>query len=263
MKLSVITINFNNKEGLAKTIVSVVGQTTRDFEWIIIDGGSTDGSRELVENNSDYITYYVSEPDKGIYNAMNKGIVASHGEYLLFLNSGDYLYNKDVIEQVIPLLRDKDIYVGRINSIGKDNASEEEQADFSPEGILKKLTFTWIPHQASFFKRTLFDTYGMYREDQRIVSDWWAYFYSLVIGQATIESLPFVISNYNIEGISATQHTRAIQEQENLLQEHPQIDVYYKFYRDNLEIVSALKRNRIAFLLFRIYFYLYRKLSQR
>ena len=139
MKLSVITINFNNKEGLAKTIVSVVGQTTRDFEWIIIDGGSTDGSRELIENNSDYITYYVSEPDKGIYNAMNKGIVASHGEYLLFLNSGDYLYNKDVIEQVIPLLRDKDIYVGRINSIGKDNASEKEQADFSPEGILRKL----------------------------------------------------------------------------------------------------------------------------
>ena len=91
MKLSVITINFNNKEGLAKTIVSVVGQTTRDFEWIIIDGGSTDGSMELIENNSEYISYYVSEPDKGIYNAMNKGIMASHGEYLLFLNSGDYL----------------------------------------------------------------------------------------------------------------------------------------------------------------------------
>ena len=263
MKLSIITINFNNEVGLKKTIESVVSQTMHDFEWIVIDGGSTDGSKELIEQYEQYIAYWCSESDRGIYHAMNKGIMASHGEYLLFLNSGDYLYGENVINQVVSLLKDRDIYVGRINSLGKDNASEEEQADFSPEGILRKLTFTWIPHQASFFKRTLFDTYGMYREDQRIVSDWWAYFYSLVIGQATIESLPFVISNYNIEGISATQHTRAMQEQENLLKEHPQIDVYYKFYRDNLEIVSALKRNRIAFLLFRIYFYLYRKLSQR
>ena len=180
MKYSIITINYNNIEGFRKTIESVVSQTMCNFEWIIIDGGSTDGSRELIENNSEYISYYVSEPDKGIYNAMNKGIMASHGDYLLFLNSGDYLYDENVIKQVIPLLKDRDIYVGRINSLGKDNASEEEQADFSPEGILRKLTFTWIPHQASFFKRTLFDTYGMYREDQRIVSDWWAFFYSLV-----------------------------------------------------------------------------------
>ena len=263
MKLSIITINYNNIEGFRKTIGSVVSQTMCDFEWIIIDGGSTDGSRELIENNSDYITYYVSEPDKGIYNAMNKGIMASHGDYLLFLNSGDYLYDENVIKQVIPLLKDRDIYVGRINSLGKDNASEEEQADFSPEGILRKLTFTWIPHQASFFKRTLFDTYGMYREDQRIVSDWWAFFYSLVIGRATIGALPLIISNYDIDGISATQCTRAMQEQERLLREHPQIDVYYKFYRDNLEIVSALKRNRMVFLLFRIYFYLYRKFSKK
>ena len=263
MKLSIITINYNNIEGFRKTIESVVSQTMCNFEWIIIDGGSTDGSRELIENNSEYISYYVSEPDKGIYNAMNKGIMASHGDYLLFLNSGDYLYDENVIKQVIPLLKDRDIYVGRINSLGKDNASEEEQADFSPEGILRKLTFTWIPHQASFFKRTLFDTYGMYREDQRIVSDWWAFFYSLVIGRATIGALPLIISNYDIDGISATQRTRAMQEQENLLREHPQIDVYYKFYRDNLEIVSALKRNRMVFLLFRIYFYLYRKFSKK
>jgi len=263
MKLSVITINFNNKEGLAKTIVSVVGQTTRDFEWIIIDGGSTDGSMELIENNSEYISYYVSEPDKGIYNAMNKGIMASHGEYLLFLNSGDYLYGENVIKQVIPLLKDKDIYVGRINSVGRENATEAEQADFSPEGILRKLTFTWIPHQASFFKRTLFDKYGLYREDQRIASDWWGYFNSLVIGNATIASLSHIIANYDVGGISATQYYMAVQEQENILKEHPQIDVLYRFYRDWLEIVESLKSNRFVFLLFRFYFFLYRKLSKK
>ena len=262
MKLSIITINYNNQEGLKKTIESVVSQTMRDFEWIVIDGGSTDGSKEIIEQNKQHLDYWCSEPDKGIYHAMNKGIMASHGEYLMFLNTGDSLYDNKVLERVIPLLKDKDIYVGRINSIGRENASKEEQADFSPKGILRKLTFTWLPHQASFFKRTFFDTYGLYREDQKIVSDWWAFYKSLVMGNATIQSLPLIISNYDIEGVSATQRTYAIHEQENLLNEHPCIEVYYNFYRNNLDIVNALQRNRIVFMLFRIYFYFYRRFSK-
>lgn len=262
MKLSIITINFNNEVGLKKTIESVVLQSMRDFEWIVIDGGSTDGSKKLIEQNEQYIAYWCSEPDRGIYHAMNKGIRASHGDYLMFLNSGDSLYDNQVIERVVPLLNVKDIYVGRINSVGRENANNEEQADFSPEGILRKLTFTWIPHQASFFKKNFFDTYGLYREDQKIVSDWWAFYNSLVMGNATIESLPLIISNYDIEGVSATQRTHAMQEQENLLKEHPLIEVYYNFYRDNLDIVTALQRNCIVFLLFRIYFYFYRLFSK-
>ena len=263
MKLSIITINYNNCEGLQKTIKSVISQSFRDFEWIVIDGGSTDGSKELIEEHAEFIAYHVSEPDKGIYHAMNKGIMASHGDYLMFLNSGDYLYDEHVIENVIPLLVDKDIYVGRINSLGKENASEEEQADFSPQGILRKLTFTWMPHQASFFKRTVFEEYGMYREDQKIASDWWAYFSALVIGKASIASIPVVIANYDTNGVSATQHCAAMQEQENLLREYPQIAVYYQFYRDNWEIVETLQSNRFIFFLFRIYFYFHRKFSRK
>jgi len=263
MKLSIITINFNNEVGLKKTIESVVSQSMREFEWIVIDGGSTDGSKKLIEQNEQYIAYWCSEPDRGIYHAMNKGIRASHGDYLMFLNSGDSLYDNQVIERVVPLLNVKDIYVGRINSVGRENANNEEQADFSPEGILRKLTFTWIPHQASFFKKTFFETYGLYREDQKIVSDWWAYYKSLVIGNATIEALPLIISNYDIEGISATQRSQAMQEQENLLKEHPLIEVYYHFYQDNLDIVTALQRNRIVFMLFRIYFYFYRRFTKK
>ena len=259
MKLSVITITFNNRVGLQKTLDSVVSQTIHDFEWIVIDGGSTDGSCELLGSNTDYISYYVSEPDNGIYHAMNKGIKASHGDFLLFLNSGDYLYDSNVIEKVIPLLGDKDIYVGLINSIGRINESDEGQADFSPEGILRKLTFTWIPHQASFFKRDIFDRYGLYREDLKIVSDWWMYFNSLVMGNVTIAQLPFIVANYDTGGISAKQRSLAVQEQKKVLKEHPQIDVYYWFYRDNFEIVNAVRDNRIFFLLFRVYFYIYRR----
>ena len=263
VKLSIITINLNNRDGLKKTIDSVISQSYRDYEWIVIDGSSTDGSKELIEENSQYMSYHVSEPDKGIYNAMNKGILASHGDYLLFLNSGDSLFDKDVLERVIPQLNDKDIYVGRINSLGKDNASEEEQADFSPEGILRKLTFTWIPHQASFFKRTVFDEYGLYREDKRIASDWWVYYNSLVLGNAMIAPLPLIISNYDVGGISATHYSSAVEEQNCLLKEHPQIDVYYRFYRDYKEIVEALTRNRFVFMFFRLYFYFHRKFTRK
>lgn len=260
MTLSIITINYNNKEGLQKTIKSVVSQTVKEFEWVVIDGGSTDGSKELIEKYSNYIDYYVSEPDKGIYNAMNKGIHASHGDFLQFLNSGDSLHENDTIERVLPLLKDTDIYVGRINSLGRENASIAEQEDFSPSAILHKLTFTWIPHQASFINRCVFEKYGLYREDKRIVSDWWAYYRSIVIGNATIESIPITIADYDINGISATHRTKAIAEQESLLHEYPAISEYYHFYKENKDIIDSLKSNKFAFMLFRVYFYIYRKL---
>ncbi|MFZ3274524.1 MAG: glycosyltransferase, partial [Lutibacter sp.] len=99
MLLSIITINFNNLEGLKKTMASVLGQTWKEFEYIIIDGGSTDGSAAYIESQSQHLNYWVSESDKGIYNAMNKGIKVAHGEYLLFLNSGDEFYDLEVLEK--------------------------------------------------------------------------------------------------------------------------------------------------------------------
>ena len=92
-KLSIITINYNNLEGLKRTVESVINQTSKEFEYIVIDGGSNDGSGAYIESKSEHIDYWVSEPDKGIYNAMNKGIAKASGEYLLFLNSGDHLFS--------------------------------------------------------------------------------------------------------------------------------------------------------------------------
>jgi glycosyltransferase involved in cell wall biosynthesis len=100
MKLSIITINYNNAEGLKRTIESVTGQTFRDFEYIVIDGGSTDGSTDVINEYADHISYWVSELDKGIYNAMNKGVAAAHGEYCNFLNSGDIYYNNEILANV-------------------------------------------------------------------------------------------------------------------------------------------------------------------
>ena len=100
MLLSIITINYNDKEGLARTMNSVLSQTYTDFEYIVIDGGSNDGSKTIIEQHQDQLGYWVSEPDSGIYNAMNKGIAKANGEYILFLNSGDVLIDDTIIKYV-------------------------------------------------------------------------------------------------------------------------------------------------------------------
>lgn len=96
MKLSIITINFNNRDGLQRTINSVLSQSFKDFEWIVIDGGSTDGSRNLLEIYKKYFSYWCSEPDKGVYNAQNKGISVAKGEYMSFMNSGDIIKHRSL-----------------------------------------------------------------------------------------------------------------------------------------------------------------------
>ena len=107
MKLSVITINLNDAEGLQKTLRSVwERQSFTDFEHIVIDGASTDGSVEVIKKYADKLAYWVSEPDKGIYSAMNKGIVRARGEYLLFINSGDWLAD-DVLAKVLRSFRNR------------------------------------------------------------------------------------------------------------------------------------------------------------
>src|SRR5215213_3812369 len=98
-QFSIISINLNNAEGLQKTFDSVFNQTFTDFEYIIIDGGSSDGSEEIIKENADKFSYWVSEKDDGIYDAMNKGIAKATGDYLLFLNSGDHLLDSSILQK--------------------------------------------------------------------------------------------------------------------------------------------------------------------
>lgn len=97
--LSIITINYNNKNGVQKTIDSVLSQSFEDYEWIVIDGGSNDGSKELLEKYQEHFAYWCSEPDNGIYNAINKGLSHTTGDYIQFLNSGDWLYDSTALEK--------------------------------------------------------------------------------------------------------------------------------------------------------------------
>ena len=154
MRYSIITVNFNNKEGLRRTIESVIGQTYHDFEFIVIDGGSTDGSADVLREFDKDITYWVSEKDSGIYNGMNKGIAKATGDYLNFMNSGDCFYTPDVLERVASYNTDADFIVG------KDyHYSERKQRGHAsiqpPRTTMMHFFMGTLDHQSSFIKREL------------------------------------------------------------------------------------------------------------
>lgn len=251
-KLSIITINLNNVEGLRRTVDSVVGQIYRDFEWIVVDGGSVDGSLELIEEYSDRITWWVSEPDSGIYNAMNKGILASHGEYLLFLNSGDYLHDRDVLHKVVPQLQGKDFYTGHEYHEDLDVSS----GVFTHSQLFFTMSTASLPHQSTFISRKVFDKYGLYREDLTFASDWYMFYKALIMGDSDIEKLGIFISVIDVHGVSRSE--AAHKERENLFSEFSNIDRAVRFYYENYDIVKALRGSKVAYFLFRIYFFLYR-----
>ena len=199
MKLSIITINYNNKEGLQKTIDSVVCQTWRDFEWIIIDGGSTDGSKELIEQYQQHFAYWCSEPDKGVYNAMNKGIAKAKGEYLNFMNSGDRFYAKDTLEQVfVNNTPNADMVYGDWIRIEKDNSDLMK----APNELSLYFFYTDnICHQAMFLKSSSMKNKG-YDETFQIYADW-ARWVRMALDDSSFQFVPVTICCFDAtEGLS-------------------------------------------------------------
>lgn len=210
--ISIVTINLNNKNGLRKTIESVVNQTYFDkIEYIIIDGGSTDGSVDVIKEYEDKISYWVSEKDNGIYNAMNKGLEASVSPYLLFLNSGDYLSKNDVLERVFPYLDGTDIVYGnewKVNEKYK-GAYEAKYPDKLDESFFRRTT---LPHQSTFIKRELLIKHP-YSEDYKIISDW-KFFIEAFRNGCTFKHMPFIVSVYDCSGFSC-QNLSLMQEEKN------------------------------------------------
>jgi len=213
MKLSIITINLNNASGLQKTIESVINQTHTDFEYIVVDGASTDESVEIIKKYEAKIPYWISEPDSGIYNAMNKGIKQAKGEYCLFLNSGDWLYNSKVIEDCMNLDFSDDIVYGyqlkeENGKIGDDICLDVPYISFL---TLKK---SHIPHQVCFIKRNLFEKIGLYNEENKIISDWEFLMKALFIHNCSIERIPVKITVYDTGGISSIEEYKKHQFEE-------------------------------------------------
>jgi glycosyltransferase involved in cell wall biosynthesis len=201
--VSIITVCLNNKAGLEKTIQSVVEQTFRNYEFIVIDGGSTDGSLEVLKKYSSEIAYRISENDTGIYNAMNKGIVKAQGEYCLFLNSGDYLVDSNVLSNVFIKELDEDIIYG--DMIIDDGNGKMEYGEQPLKLTLEFLIAHTLWHPVSFIKRSLFQEFGLYNESNKIVSDYEFFLRAIIIGQASTRHLAIPVAVFNTNGIGSSK----------------------------------------------------------
>ena len=200
--LSIITVNLDNEVGLRKTIESVLSQTWKAFEWIIIDGGSQDGSKKLIEENQAHVSYWCSEQDKGIFNAMNKGAAKATGEFLLFLNSGDVLYDNTVLERIHSIGLHSDIVSGQ--AVRMDNGELLRTYD---KDILMQLFNKTINHQATFIRRSLFDEIK-FDERLKIVSDWKFWLEAIVLRRCSFEVLDFPIARQDVTGISLSEKNK-------------------------------------------------------
>lgn len=198
-KLSIITVNLNNKDGLLKTLASVANQTCQDFEYIVIDGSSTDGSVELIQDAT-FIDRWISEKDTGVYYAMNKGIALATGDYLLFLNSGDQLFNGTVIENAIPKLTGEAIIYGNLQQAWDNTFRIHYFPEVLTFGHFIKET---IGHLSTFIRRDLFEEYGLYDTAYKIVADW-AFFTQVIIKESvSVKYIPDVVGTFDMSGMSS------------------------------------------------------------
>ena len=235
--ISIITVNLNNLTGLKKTVESVLDQSFKNYEYIVIDGGSNDGSKDYLKRKNEDIDYWISESDRGIYDAMNKGIKRAKGKYLYFLNSGDWLYNSSVFSEVQKQLIDSDFIYGNLiksfpnGDLKLDRGVAGKQINFQTfaEGT--------INHSACFINRKMFQKYGLYDDTLKIVSDWKFFMIALGLNNASISYIDIPIAYFDMTGISNNRFLRDNERQKVIEEVVP-----YPVYNTYLELIETRKK---------------------
>lgn len=234
MKLSIITINFNNADGLRKTIESVISQNQSGFEYIVIDGNSTDGSIEVIKESNNHISFWLSEADTGVYNAMNKGIKHANGEYLLFLNSGDTLLKDAGLTGIIDKLTGEDIIYYNLEIC--DTANDNKFIKFYPDYIdFKYLIEDGLPHMGTFIKRNTLIDYGGYSEQMRISSDWAFFIDAICLNNASYKHIDDCFSTFYLDGMSSDSQNRQVLTDERNNHIATTYPLYQSVYNDWIE----------------------------
>lgn len=217
MKFSIITVNYNNWEGLARTIQSVITQSYSDYELIIIDGGSNDRSLDLIKQYKDNISYWISEKDDGIYDGMNKGIAQARGTYVNFMNSGDAFYDHDVLKNVDAIIDGSDFIIGK--DFNRDPNTGNTFTTILPTRISMATFFMWtLPHQSAFIRRTLFNN-SVYDRSLSIVADWYFFMNKIVFEGRSVQLTNLLICDKEQNGISITQTNKVLEERNKVLLE--------------------------------------------
>ena len=259
MKLSIITINRNNAQGLKKTMQSVVEQTSTDIEYIVVDGASTDESVDIIKSFADQrLIRWVSERDNGIYNAMNKGIGMAQGEYVMILNSGDYLATPQVIEQMNEKLVDKgqpDILYGNMIKIWPDGKTRRDY-QLSVNYSLFDFYQSTLNPDGTYIRRSLFQQFGPFDETMKICSDWAWMLKTIGLGgvkpsRVNIDTLYFDMTGVSESGERSRQTIQ--KERRQVLQKSlpaPVLADYDRFAAD-ITLMRRIHRHPWAFRLVR------------
>ncbi|HRZ68998.1 MAG TPA: glycosyltransferase family 2 protein [Candidatus Paceibacterota bacterium] len=207
MRLSIITVNLNNKAGLERTLQSVFAQTNHDFESIVVDGLSSDGSRDVITAHAARIAKWVSEKDSGVYNAMNKGIRMAEGEYVLFLNAGDSLCSRDTLDGAFRRGFSEDFVFFDAQLVKRDG-SEIWALNRSPQEVL---VLGYIAHQAVLHRRSVFQHLGLYSEDYRLAADYELFLRAFFTAGCSYQVVHQVLCVYdNVHGMSSDVRNAAL-----------------------------------------------------
>ena len=255
MILTIITINRNNAAGLERTMQSVAAQTRTDFEYIVVDGASTDGSQDVIQKQATSFgerIHWISEPDAGIYSAMNKGIQMAMGDYVEFLNSGDCLASKEVVEQMFHALEQNDypnILYGNMLKAMPDGQTRRDRCFAGKPITLKGFIRGSLNHSPAYIRRTLFDKYGLYDESMKVVSDWKWYLQAVVLGEETPVYTDLDVTQFDMTGISETNVELREYERRKELQELIPAGILtdYDTHLQDIERMEQLRRHPWAF----------------
>ena len=259
MKISIVTINYNNAEGLRRTLASVAEQSYRDIEHIIIDGGSTDGSvdaiKEYVAANPNRDPFFkhaikwVTEKDNGIYNAMNKGIRKATGAYVQILNSGDIFAAADVVERMVAEI-EKAEYPELLygNMIRKNYATgkldgKSKEVDYS----LRQYYSSTMNHDCCYIRRDIYDKYGLYDDTLKIVSDWKWFLQAIGLGQVKPLYVDIDVTIFDCSGISETNLKLRKNERRQVLEDvlPPAILTDYDMHAFDAEQMDRLRKHHM------------------
>lgn len=224
MKISIITVCFNAQDTIEETLINIANQSYKNFEHIVIDGASTDRTIKIINKYKDNISNFLSEPDNGIYDAMNKGIKLATGDFIFFLNANDVLYDENVLKNVAEILDknpDAKFLFGDVNNISEDKKTSVIQSYDKVKNVFYFINGN-ICHQSIFYHRSLFDEFGHYSNQFKIYADWDFNIKCLVENKVEAIHLPITISNFQFGGMCTNIDNRKLFKLENdiLIKKH-------------------------------------------
>jgi glycosyltransferase len=248
VKISIITISYNSEETIEDTILSVINQTYDNIEYIIIDGGSTDDTLNIINQYKSRINTIVSEPDKGIYDAMNKGVRLAKGELVGILNSDDFYANKNVIENIAKNIKDYDSIYADLVYVDRKNT--DKIIRYWKSGVYKKDAFLkgWMPpHPTFFLKKKIYDQYGTYNLSLKSAADYELMLRMLHKENVSTTYYPETITKMRVGGqsnASISNRLKANKEDRKAWEINQMDPKFYSLYLKPLRKVSQFIRKK-------------------